>query len=187
MAGIGHMAHKATDRISAEALRIMKNGFAGKKTSAAIAREIKENTGESVNPRTVGRRALEWRNWWTARRARTDEARAMVEASRAGDLTASELIQALAIQALVDDPSGLTSQNPLKVQSQNLRAEELSLKRQALTLKQREVAVTEARLQLLQERERKAAEVAAELGAKATQGKVITAEDIGRIREIYGL
>jgi hypothetical protein len=187
MAGIGHMAHKATDGLSAEALRLMKQGFADKKTSCAISREIAEATGETVNPRTIGRRALEWRNWWDARRARIDEVRALVEASKAGDLTSSEVIQALAMQALIDDPGSLTSQNPLKVQSQSLRSEEISLKREGLRLKAREVAVNEGRLQMLQERERKAAEIAAELENKATQGKSITVEDMARIREVYGL
>ena len=42
MAGIGHMARKVTDSLTAEALRIMKAGFRDKKSSAAIAREIGE-------------------------------------------------------------------------------------------------------------------------------------------------
>jgi hypothetical protein len=187
MAGVGHMAHKATDFLSEEAKAVMNRGFLAKKTSTAIAREIFEAEGVQVNPRTISRRALEWRRYWEARKAKADDVKALVESLKAGDLTASGVIQALALQALIDDPGSLTKQNPLKLQSQNLRAEEISLKREFLRLKQREVQVTEGRLQLLQDRERKAAEIAVELENKATQGKSITAEDMARIREVYGL
>lgn len=187
MAGIGHMSRKATDNLSVEAWDLMKRGFSNKKPSTVIAREIADATGEKVNSRTIGRRAIEWRREMDRRQGKLEDMKALVAAAKEGDLDSSGMIQALAMQSLLNDPDGFTKQNPLKVQSQNLRAEEISLKREALRLKQREVAVSEARLRLLQERERKALEVVAELKTKSAQGKSITVEDMSRIRQIYGL
>lgn len=187
MAGTGHFAHKATDSLSEAATQVMRRGFAAKKTSAVIARQIREATGEVVNPRTVGRRAQEWRAAQQAIEDSKEEIRALVSAMKEGDVTSSEMIQALSMQALISDSAAFTKQNPLKLQSQNLRAEEISLKRQALALKQREVAVIEEKLRILQEREQKAAAIATELQQKAKRGASLTADDIARIREVYGL
>lgn|GEM_PF-2288243 len=187
MASVGHVTRKATDRLSAVAIGIMNGGFRNKKTSAAIAREIEAETRERVNPRTVGRRASEWRELMKGREVKKEQMRALVEAMDEGNLTASAMIKGLALQALMDDPESFTKQNPLKVQSQNLRAEELIIKRDTLRLKEREVAVSEARLRLMQEREQRVLATAEELEKKVTQGNAITPEDLRRIRDVYGL
>jgi len=187
MGATGHASRKVTDHLSAGALSLMNKGFCNKKTSVEIAREIEAGTGERLNPRTISRRALEWRAAMDRIQAQKEQMQALVAAMEEGDLTASGVIKALALQALMNDPDAFGKQNPLKVQSQNLRAEELIIKRDALKLKTREVSVNEGRLRILQEREKKAAEIAAELGDKATKGATITAEDLDRIREIYGL
>lgn len=187
MARAGHFARKATDSLPAECWDLMKAGFRDKKTSTEIAREIESTVGVRIHPRTIGRRALEWREEMGRRQAKKEEMQALVAAMDEGDLTASGVIKALALQALLDDPSAFGSQNPLKVQSQNLRAEELMIKRDTLKLKEREVAVNEGRLRLLQEREQRVLATTQELETKLATGKSVTPEDIRRIREVYGL
>ncbi len=178
---------RTTDALNTEAWSIMRRGFAAKKTSARISIELSERLGLKVNTRTIGRRAREWRDIRSFQEERREEFRSLVAAMKEGDLTSSEVIQALALQALMEDSKSFVTQNPLKVQSQNLRAEEISLKREALALKKREVTVIEEKLRLAQERERKAMAIAAELTQKATRGASLNAEDIARIREVYGL
>lgn len=187
MGASGHFARKATDRLSAEGLSLMNKGFTQKKSSAEIAREIEAATGERINPRTIGRRGLEWRAAMDRIREQKEQMQALVAAMEEGDLTASGVIKALALQALMNDPEAFRKQNPLKVQSQNLRAEELIIKREALRLKAREVAVNEARLQMHQEREKRTLAEVQELEKKTSQGCTITPQDLQRIREIYGL
>lgn len=187
MGARGHFSKKATDRLSAEGLSLMNKGFAQKKASAQIAREVEAATGECVNPRTIGRRALEWRKAENRIREQKEKIQALMAAMDDGNLTASGAIKALALQALINDPDAFRQQNPLKVQSQNLRAEELIIKREALALKAREVAVNEGRLQLLQERENRMLAEVDQLKTKASEGRSITSDDIQRIREIYGL
>jgi hypothetical protein len=165
----------------------MRRGFATKKTNAVIAREILETTGEAVNPRTVGRRAQEWRELQRATEASMEEIRGLVAAMKEGDLTSSDMVQALAMQSLVQNAGDYGKQNPLKLQSQNLRAEEIGLKKQVIALKQREIEVTEAKLKLLQEREDRAKAILAEVGKNPERGKSLTTEDMNRIREVYGL
>ncbi len=143
MAAVGHTARKVTDHLSTEGLSLMNKGFCLKKTSIEIAREIEAATGERVNPRAISRRAFEWRAAMDRIREKKEEMQALVAAMDEGDLTASAVIKALGLQALMNDPDAFRKQNPLKVQSQNLRAEELIIKREALKLKGREVAVNE--------------------------------------------
>jgi hypothetical protein len=176
------MAHKVTDSASPEVLLMMYRGFYNKKTNAAIAREIEAATGERINVRTIGRRGFEWRQIQQRRQEKLEDMEALVAAAEKGNLTAAGMIQALATQALLDEPDAFAKQNPLKVQSQNLRAEEIRIKRDTLKLKEREIAVNEAKLQILQEREQRA------IAAISESREALTADErLASIREIYGL
>ena len=181
------LVHKATDNLSAEARRMMVAGFRSKMTYRAIARQIAGDTGEKVSERTVARRGNEWRAEQSRRRAAREQMQALVDAMKKGEWSAAEMIQALATDALMQNPDALTNADPLRVQAQNLRAEELRLKREELELRKRTVTLDEKKAGAMLERERRAVEAAEELQEKAGRGEQLTGEDLDKIRSIYGL
>jgi hypothetical protein len=164
----------------------MTAGFRSKLTYAAIAQQLTE-IGEEVAERTIARRGAEWR----FQQARHEDARQyvhnLVEAMKAQNVTAAEMVQALATDALLMDPEAFTSGDPIKVQRQNLQAETLRLKREELEIKRRLVSAEEARLRMLEAREQRAIAATEDLKAKAGRGEALTAADIDRIRGIYGI
>jgi phage shock protein A len=180
------MVHKATDDLAPEAVRVMVNGFRGKLTAAAIAGRLAEIDVE-VPERTIARRAQEWRALEARRTAAREQMTAMVEAMKEGNHTASEMIQALATDALINDPDAFSGADPLKVQSQNLRAEELRLKREEMELRRKAQELDEKKFTALQEKSVRALAETVELEKRAESGETITPDQLRRIRDIYGL
>ena len=179
------LVHKTTDGLSEEAQRVMRAGFHAKKTYAAVARDLKE-IGVEVNERTIARRGREWGEERRRRQAARDYVSDLVAAA-AENPEASQVLGALATDALIADPDGFKAGDPIKVQRLNLRAEELRLKRAELEIRQRLVSAEETRLRMLEAREQRAIHATDELKAKAARGEQLTPEDIDRIREVYGL
>ncbi len=173
--------------ISPEAMRVMQAGFRERKPASIIAGLVKAATGETIAPRTIARRASEFRAEQSRRRTAREQVEDLVKAMRDNDFTAAEMIQALATQALIDDPQGFAGADPLTVQRRNLEAEEIRLKARKLDLQERAVTVVERRLAILEDREKKARAAADELAAKAGRGEEISPADLDRIRSIYGL
>lgn len=180
-------AHKSTDDLSAEAWRIMRAGFRARKTYAGLVLEIEAATGEVVPERTVARRGIEWRNDESRRQVAREQIEAMVAVMKNGDTTSAEMVQALAVEALLQDPEAFSQADPLKVQAQNLRAEELRLKRDELDLRKQSLTLDVKKFETLQAREARAIKEADALARRAESGEQLTAEDLGRIRSIYGL
>jgi hypothetical protein len=173
---------KATDRISETARVVMARGFALGWSAKRIAEAVAESTGEQLAPRTVSRRAAEWRAEMDRRKAARERMSDLVAAMKAGDMDASETIQALAMDELMDHPEALTGSDPIKVQSLSLAAEELRLKKRQLDIRERSVVVTEKKLQILEGREQRA--IAALQDGK---DEMTPEERMQKIREIYGL
>lgn len=180
------MVHKATDELPPEAWRVMTAGFRAKKTYRAIAFDLAA-IGFEVPERTIGRRAVEWRAEEARREAVREQVKALVDAMQEGKWESAEMIRALATEALMQNPDAFAQADPLKVQRQNLQAEEIRLRRDALALKRAEHELDLARFEALQRREDQAKDAADELAEKAGRGEKLTAEDIDRIRSIYGL
>jgi len=176
-----------TVSISEAAHAVMAVCFRQKLPARMIAAKVLAVTGEKVAPRTIARRASEWGLESRRRQAARDQVSDLVEAMKANDFTATEMINALATQALIDSPTGFTNADPLAVQAANLRSEELRLKSETLRVKERAVAVAEQKMKILQAREQRTLEATAELAAKAERGEKISPEDLQRIRDIYGL
>lgn len=173
---------KATDAISDAAKATMVRGFAQGWAAVRIVQAVKDETGVVLSPRTVSRRAAEWRAERDRRRLARERMEDLVGAMKAGNLEASEMIQALAMDHLSENPEALTGSDPVKVQGLSLAAEELRLKRRQLDIRERAVAVNEKKLQILQEREQRA------IAAVKDDREDLTPEQrIERIREIYGL
>jgi hypothetical protein len=181
------MRSLATDSLSSAAQQIMAACFRSKLPAAMTAAKIKAETGEIVAVRTIGRRKSEWTAAQLKRQADRDRMVDLIAAMKDGNLTASEMVTALAMEALLKDPDGFSKLNPLEVQRTSLEAEKVKLAHRREDLRARQVALAEKKYELMQQREAKAIEAAKDLAAKSTSGQQITPEDIQRIRDIYGL
>ena len=177
--------HKSTDALDADVMQRMKAGFHAGKTYAAIARDLAD-IGVEVPERTIARRGQEWEEQRRRRQAAREYVTDLVAAAAANP-EASAVLGALATDALMSEPETFTGADPLKVQRLNLRAEELRLKREELEIRKRATTIDEQRMTLMLDREKRAVLTADELAAKAGRGEALTADDMNRIREIYGL
>jgi len=173
---------KVTDGLSAAAQRIMAQGFAQAWTAARIAQAVKDATGEEVAARTVSRRAAEWRGERDRRQGARERMADLVAAMRAGGMEASEMIQALAMDHLVEHPEALTGADPVELQGLSINSEKVRLKRRELDIRERSVLVNEKKMALLEAREQRA--IAAVSGGDE---KMTPEERVKEIRAIYGL
>ncbi len=174
--------HTKAEKLSAEAHRLMLAGFREGKTYAAIARDLAE-IGEPVPERTIGREGARWRAEQSRRGRAKEQAMAMLEAMRDGNWESSEMLRAIATDWLLANPDVYAGIDPVKLQSQNLYAEELRLKREKLAIQARQVAVDEKRLALLEDRERRMT-----AALTADKGEQLTAEErLKRAMEAWGL
>jgi hypothetical protein len=171
---------KATDALSGESLKIMADGFAAGRTAAWIAQAVRDATGETAAERTVARRAAEWRAEMRRRTSARERMEDLVAAMRSGNMDASEMIQALAMDRLVDDPDALTDADPVKVQRLSLVSEDLRLKRRKLELLERQVTVNEKRVKLLEDRDSR-------VKAVAEKPELSAEERVAEIQAIYGI
>jgi hypothetical protein len=178
---------KVTDDLSEEARRVMVLGISEGRSAAFISQAILDATGEQVHERTVSRRASEWRAEVSSRKAARERMENLVAAMKAGNMDASEMVQALAMDRLVENPEALTGADPIQLQGLALKGEELRLKRQQLAVRERAIEVVERKLKLSEVREQRAIAATAELEKKAEQGEQISAADVAKIRAIYGL
>lgn len=174
---------KVTDGWSDEARQILADGALKGYTAVRVTQAILDATGEAVAERTVSRRMAELREAAEMRAAAKDRAVDLVEAMKAGNVTASEYVQALAMRALELEPDEFTGSDPVKVQRLAMKGEELRLKREAQALKARELAIDEAKLAMLQARESRALAALTEDGPET----ITPAMRLEKVREIMGL
>lgn len=178
--------HKSTDSLPPGALRIMSAGFAGKLTVRAIAARLAE-IGIKVPERTIARRGAEWRAEQARRQAAREQAADLVGAMKAENWESAEIIRALVTDRLMSDPDAYLAVDPAKLQSQNLYAEELRIKREKLELQRQRHELDVQKFRAMQTREQRAIQAADELKEKAGRGETLSVADLNRIREIYGL
>jgi len=132
--------------ISPEAERVMRAEFPKRTPVSIIVRLVAAATGEAMAARTVARRRAEWAAEQSRLAATREQMSALVAAMKENDLTAEEMLKALAFQALLERP-GEMGADPVALQ-------ELRIKEKAVDLKARQIAVEEQKLSLLLERER---------------------------------
>jgi hypothetical protein len=173
--------HKSTDKLSAEARRVMFAGFASGMTYAAIAEQL-WSMGVKIPERTVARRGAEWHEEQERRKAAREQVAAIMEAMKEGRWESSEILRALATDALLNDPEAFAGADPMKVQDRNLAAEDLRLKREKLELQKAKHDLNVAKFRALQEREQRA------IAALEKPADRMTPEDrLREIRAIYGI
>src|SRR6266581_4284498 len=101
--------------------------FREKLPAAMIVARIAAETGETVAERTVARRKAEWEAEQKRRRAGREQMEDLLAAARAGDSTASEMVNALAIEQLMRDPEGTLSVDPVELQRTSIAAERVRI------------------------------------------------------------
>ena len=158
----------------------MRQGFGAGRTAAFVAQAVLDATGEVVAERTVARRAAEWRAENEARQARRERMADLVAAMKASGMDGSEMVQALAIDHLVEHPEALTGADPIDLQGLSLEAEKLQLKKREVDIRERAVAMDERKLALLEQRD-------ARVKAVAEKPALSDAERVAEIQEIYGI
>ena len=144
---MSRITHRAVDSLGDDVRRVIASGFCGHKTAAAIAGDLKTQTGQSVAERTVSREMKRLHDQQRRRDASREQARALLAAAREENIVASELIQALATQALMDDPESFTGQDAVQVQRANLEAEKIRLKRAKLEQDNQRLALDREKFQ----------------------------------------
>lgn len=161
--------------------------FAQRMPAAAIAVRLKAELDVDVAERTIGRRKQEWEAEMARRQRSREQMEDLLAAMRAGDATASEMVNALAIEAMMRDPEGTLNVNPVDLQRTSIAAERVRIQAKRLELQARQISLDEQKFALMREREERAIAATTELANKAERGQSITPEDMRRIREIYGL
>jgi hypothetical protein len=179
---MARLTHKATDHLSADALRLMTAGFRQRKTYRAIAADLAA-IGVKVPERTIARRGVEWRTAQSRRDAAREQIQDLVAAMKHNDWNAAEMLQALAIERLVECPEAWAGQDPMRVQGQSLAAQQVRVREREVAVREREIALAERKIQLLEKRD----EQARELAAESERRDMTPAEMRAKIREIYGL
>ncbi len=178
---MARLAHKSTDQLPPEAARLMAAGFGQKLTARAVRARLAE-IGVEVPERTVARRAREWNAEQSRRQAAREQVHALVAAMKAEQMNASEMLQALAVDALMADPEAWAGGDPIKVQGQNLYAEEIRLKREQLELRKAQHQLNVRKLTAMEERERRAAKA-----LEKPDSELTPEERLREIQEIYGI
>jgi len=86
---------------------------------------VLDETGEVVAERTVARRAAEWRMEADDRNSRRERMADLVAAMKESGMDGSEMIQALAIDHLVEHPEELTGADPIELHGLSMDAEKV--------------------------------------------------------------
>ena len=168
--------------MSADAQAAMRRGFVAGLGARRIAQLVEKETGEKVSARTVARRNAEWRGLMSNRKLGRERLEELIAAAEKGGREVSEFLRAMALEALENNPDTLVSVEPVKLHGLALSSEGMRLKHRALDLRERQVAVSEGRLRLIEDRERRA--IAVISGEKQ---QLSAAEILEEVKGIYGL
>lgn len=174
---------KATDDLSEEARVVMARGFAEGWTAERVAQAVQDATGEVVAVRTVARRAAEWRESRRRFDVGVERWKQLMEAKRQSGADVSAMIEAIAQNALIENPNLLDDADPIRMTRTALAAQELELKRRKVAVQERAVAALEKKLAMAEEKEARLRAVE----TAARRGEITAEERAQRVDEILGL
>lgn len=178
---------RVTDSLSSEAQQRLAVYLREGLPAAVIAEKLQIEFSETVSERTIARRKAEWEAETRRRQSGREQMEDLLAAMRAGNHTASEMVNALAVEALMRDPDGTLSADPIALQNTSIAAERVRNQAKSMALKERQIALDEQKFAILQARERAAIAATEELEKAAGAGKQVTVDDLRKIKEIYGL
>jgi hypothetical protein len=171
-----------TDSLSSEAQQLLAACLRGKLAPALIVQQIKTATGEEVSERTIARRKADFEAETQRRRAGREQMEDLLAAMRQGDHTASEMVNALAIEQLMRDPDGTLAADPIALQQTSIQAERVRLQAKSMAIKERQLALEEQKFAALQAREQRAIDA-----LKGDESKLSPQDMLRKVKEIYGL
>lgn len=177
---------RVTDQLSSEAQAVLLACFRERLPASLIALRIKAETGADVAERTISRRKAEWDAEQLRRQRAREQMENYVAAMKASDATVTEMVQALAFEALLANPGELMT-TPVELQKLEIAAHRNRIQEARLDIQRRAVALDESKFELMRQREEKAIAAANDLKDKVERGVSLTPADIERIRGIYGL
>lgn len=173
---------RVTDSMSAKASNIMFAGFkpATFLTDPQIAKAIKNETGEKIAPRTIGRRRSEYKAIQAAYHASREEQRIALDLLNDENIQVSAVAKERWLDAIATGKIDVLKLDPLQ-------AEKLALDREKLELDKSKHELEKRKQTRVEERDRKAEQATEDLAKKAESGEQVTAEDIERLRSLYGV
>ena len=194
----------AVENLSEEAQALVRRMLDEKKSPSAITKAVRQNAGEGISIFAVTSYAASyWEQQKRRQQARQQTEELVRQAERQGS-NISELLRAAFLEGFTESArnGALKKINPLQLEAAHRKRRELALKEkqarmaaeqkeQEMELKKKQAQLTERRVKVFEERlklDREKMQAALDkLDRKAQLGEPLTAEDVKRIREIYGL
>jgi len=128
------MAATKIQKLPPEARQLIFAGFQEGKIGRVVYAELLDLFGQEVefSQRTVERELENLKRRWKQRERRREWMADLVAASEKGNIEASQMVKALAMQGLENDPESFIESDPIKVQALALEGEKIRLKRAKL-------------------------------------------------------
>jgi hypothetical protein len=174
------MAATKIQKLPPEARQLIFAGFQEGKIGRVVYAELLDLFGQEVefSQRTVERELENLKRRWKQRERRREWMADLVAASEKGNIEASQMVKALAMQGLENDPESFIESDPIKVQALALEGEKIRLKRAKLEQDNQRLETKLATI-------RKQAEAAKEAVNKA--GESISPELKRQLLDVYDL
>ncbi len=176
----------AVEKLSEAAQALMHQMLDQQASPKSIARALRERTGKHVSASAITRHAAHYREQQQKRQQARQRTADLIERVRQQGYEISALLRAAVLEAFTktkrDGP--LKKISPLQLESAERKRRELALKEEQVRFTGRRVKVFEQRLELYR---KKAKADIKKLDRKAKLGESLTADDVRRIREIYGI
>jgi len=187
---VARRTHFSVEKLSEKGRASVLRGYAEKWTYQHCADEVKRATGETVSKSAVARYWARWKSDLDNLQASREQARVVLDAFRAGDTTAGETLEALAVQAMVETREMYKQADPIKLSREERERQKLRLKGEELGLRRREIDFTERKFEALQAKEDAAKEKMREIVEQkrdASGAVVLSEQQVKDIRGMYGL
>lgn len=188
--------HFRVDDMSEAARRIIRDGIERNRREIEMRAQVQRETGERIASSSLNRYA----SWYRLRLRERELIKQRVEvavetAGKLGEqMTAGMQAELLEVFYSAAREGKLGEIGPyfagklaLALAESQRKDRELRVREAQLELNRREVALAEQKLAAALEREQRAAAEAEALEAKAASGGQVTADDIARLRQVYGL
>jgi predicted Holliday junction resolvase-like endonuclease len=184
------MAATKIQKLPPEARQLIFAGFQEGKIGRVVYAELLDLFGQEVefSQRTVERELENLKRRWKQRERRREWMADLVAASEKGNIEASQMVKALAMQGLENDPESFIESDPIKVQALALEGEKIRLKRAKLEQDNQRLALDREKFEGLKTKLatiRKQAEAAKEAVNKA--GESISPELKRQLLDVYDL
>lgn len=174
------------EKLSGEAQALVHRMLDRRDSPYRIARAVRQRSGEQITRSSVRRYAARYRAGQQQREEGRRFTEVLTERLQQQGWKISELLRAAFQEAFTEtrDSGKLEKTDPLDWEAAERKRQELALKERQVQVAERRAAVFEQRWRLDRQKAKAALQ---KLDRKAQLGESLSAEDVKRIREIYGL